>query len=93
MTVDQSDDYIATALADSVDIAEITKNKLAGGFLTAIDNLVNLAANSTNDQVRIAASWRVVRLAMELGAVELSPVAAFWNQVVKDSPRDGSDDD
>lgn len=77
MSLDQSDDYIADSLRDAVDVSEITKNKLAGGFLTAIDNLVNLSATATNEQVKIAASWRVIRLALELGAVDLGPQSEF----------------
>jgi hypothetical protein len=84
MSVDQSDDYIASALADSVDIAEITKNKLAGGFLNAIDNLVQLAGNATDERVKIAASWRVVKLALELRAVDLGPVAEFEQRWAKE---------
>jgi hypothetical protein len=76
MTVEH-DDYIADSLRDATNISEITKNRLAGGFLTAIDNIVQLANTASNEQIRIAASWRVVRLALELGAIDLGPQSEF----------------
>jgi hypothetical protein len=83
MIVDH-DDYISTALAESTDLATITRNKLAGGFLTALDNLVHLSQSATSEQVKIAASWRVVRLALELQAVDLGPLPAFEHAVAKE---------
>jgi len=82
MTVEH-DDYIADSLRDATDISEITRNKLAGGFLSAIDNLVNLSATATNEQVKIAASWRVIRLALELRAVDLGAVTDFERRWAK----------
>lgn len=93
MTVEH-DDYIADSLRDAVDVSEIVKNKLAGAFLNSIDNLVNLAATATDDQVKASASWRVIRLALELGAVEIGPQAKFeqdWAKELRDiRSRDGN---
>ena len=78
MSVDNSqDDYISDSLRDAVNIAEITKNKLAGGFLAAIDTIVNLASSAQNEQVKVTASRTLIRLALELDAVDLGPQSEF----------------
>jgi hypothetical protein len=77
-------DYIADSLASAVDISEIVRNKLAGGFIDAVDCLVNLASSATDERTKVTASWRVIRLALELGAVKLDQVTEFEHAVAKE---------
>jgi hypothetical protein len=94
MTVEKSEWTIDSALRDATDVAELTRNKLAGGFLNAIDTIVQLANTATNEQVKVTASRTLIRLALELGAVDLGPQSKFeqdWARELR-SIRDGSDD-
>jgi hypothetical protein len=45
---------------------------------------VQLSQSASNEQVKIAASWRVVRLALELNAVDLGPASALEHRWAKE---------
>jgi hypothetical protein len=95
MTVEQASEWtIDSALAKATDLATIVKNKLAGGFIAAIDTVVNLASSATNEQVKVTASRTLIRLALELGAVKLDQVTEFEHAVAKELKTiRGNDDD
>lgn len=84
MTVEQSEWTIDSALRDATDVAELTRNKLAGGFLNAIDTIVQLGNTATNEQVKVTASRTLIRLALELGAVDLGPQSGFERRWAKE---------